>query len=255
MDGRAWEVILDFFKTNTRLGQDLVRPLSRAAFFYDESFHPMILGVFYGGAGPSREINAIEFLAKDMPNSLLNDFSRDEEAVQKYLDHLANALDSLQSEHAVINNLQRPFAKRLLQSAVFHLECTVANLLDAKPSLVAAELSRLTFECALKAFLAEKGGLTEQEVEKEIGHRLRKLLNQIVNRCPPIRTADFARLETAANDSGRDRLSRQIFPDFGERYQAGSLSGRRLWACYAAAQHALATILRLLGGSDSRELN
>jgi hypothetical protein len=82
LGGAAWNAIDAFYKKHTKLAQERVQPLGRAAWFYQGSFYQMNLSVFYGGPGPSAEVNAFQFLAANMPQSVLHDFSRDEPAVQ-----------------------------------------------------------------------------------------------------------------------------------------------------------------------------
>lgn len=69
-----------------------------------------------------------------------------------------------------------------------------------------------------------------------------------------ISDADFARLKDVAMDSTPPAGTRRFFPDIGARYDIATLPRQRqLWDCYAAAQHAFATVLRTLGASDSRQ--
>src|SRR5438093_9425680 len=45
----AWREIDAFFRKNTKLGQERAQPLSRAAWFYDGSFHQVNLPTILGG--------------------------------------------------------------------------------------------------------------------------------------------------------------------------------------------------------------
>jgi hypothetical protein len=123
--------------------------------------------------------------------------------------------------------------------------------LDTHPNTQAAGHARLAFETSLKALLAEKAGLTRKEAIK-IRHHLDKLFDATVTGCVQlIPGADLGRIKTAAIDSVS---TRRLFPEHDAHYDSVALSSRRLWECYATAQHAFATVLRALGASDSREL-
>jgi HEPN domain-containing protein len=145
-------------------------------------------------------------------------------------------------------------ARKFLYAAESLLDSAVADLLNTPPNTQAAEHSRVAFEASLKGFLAEKGGLTEKEAMR-ISHRLDELLDGIDARCAGlILPADLARLRGAAADSTSPPVARRFFPDVGMRYDPAALPNqRRLWECYALAQHAFATVLRALGASDSRQ--
>lgn len=255
LDSEAWRKIYTFFRTNTKLGQESGQPLRRAAWFYDGSFYQISLGVRLGSPRSSATVNAFDYLAKTMPIKVLQDLSRDEPRVQEYLEHLAHALEILQLISDVEARLTSPLAKRFLISAEQHLASAVDSLLATPPNGIAAHLCRLSFECSLKALLGEKGGLTDDEA-KRISHYLDRLFEQVAARCanlvPP---DDFTRIGEAANGIRSSAGTREIFPGFGARYEGKELSNRELWECYRAAQHALATVLRALGDSDSRELN
>jgi HEPN domain-containing protein len=254
LGGETWEAIDAFFKKNTKLGQERVQPLGRSAWFYQGSFYQMNFGMFYGGPGPSVKVKAFQFLAENMPELALHDFSRDEPAVQAYLEHLSNALDSFQCSDWILKGLKDQLAGKFLYAAESLLDSAVADLLSTPPNTQAAEHSRVAFEASLKGFLAEKGGLTKKEALR-ISHNLDQLLNEIDARCAGlIPLADLARLRNAAADSTSPPAARRLFPDVGMRYDPAALPNqRRLSECYASAQHAFATVLRALGASDSRQ--
>lgn len=253
--GPAWAAIDSFFRTHTKLGHERIQPLSRSAWYYDGSLYPMNLGVILGGAGPSTTINAFACLAKGMPASLLEEFSRDEPQAKVYLDHFSNAMDSLHHSHRIEAGLKSAFARNFLISAERHLESAVTDLLSTPPNTLAAGHARLALESALKGLLAEAAGLTEDEARK-ISHHLDQLISKVVAKCGRlIQHSDLVRLINIGSDCALPEKARQLFPDVGARYSETTLPARRLWQCYAAAQHAFATVLRVLGASDSRQLN
>jgi hypothetical protein len=254
LGGEAWRVIDRFFCKHTKLGHDRIQPLSRSAWFYDASFYEIKLFVILGGTGPVTTINPFKCLETSMPKSLLWEFSRDEPSVQEYLDHLSNALDSFVGADPIRQKLSQPFARKFLGAAEAHLDSAVTALLDNDPSREAVGHaighSRLTFETSLKALAAEKMQLTEKEARHDIRHRLDKLVGVKIIKCAHLfGAADFARIKDAAIDSATTQC---LFPPHDAHYQAGNFAPRRLWNCYATAQHSLATVLRVLGAPDSR---
>jgi hypothetical protein len=253
LGGDAWREVDGFFAKHTKLGIERSQPLGRSAWFYRGSFFQIGLPVIIGGWGPSTEINVFKGLLASMPMPLLQEFSHRKPEVRAYEEHLANAMDSLSGSGAIIGTLKSPFAQEMLTAAETVLDSAVANLLDTPPNNQAAAHSRSAFEAALKGFLAETTGLTEPEAKK-IGHRLDKLINVTIPCCGNlISSPDLARLKVAAMDSISSPATRRFFPDHGASYRVTILPAqRRLWDCYAAAQHAFATVLRVFGASDCR---
>jgi hypothetical protein len=252
LGGEAWKATDAFFCLHTKLGRERIQPLSRAVWFYDVSFYEVRLFVILGGTGPVSTINPFKCLEETMPKPLLWAFSRDESQVQNYLEHLSNALDSFACGDAIRQNLKEPLAKEFLGAAETHLDSTVTCLLDTHPNPQAVGHARLAFETSLKALSAEKAGLTKEEAKKTISHRLDRLFDTRVVHCAHlIPAADFVRLKSAATDSAKAQC---LFPTHDAHYGSATFPPRRLWECYATAQHAFATALRALGASDSRKL-
>jgi hypothetical protein len=252
LGGEAWKAIDAFFCLQTKLGRERIQPLSRSVWFYDASFYEVKVFVILGGIGPVSASNPFKCLEETMPKPLLWAFSHDEPRVQEYLEHLSNALDSFTCSDTIMQNSKEPLAREFLRAAETHLDSTVTGLLDTHPNPQAAGHARLAFETSLKALSAEKAGLTKEEAKKTISHRLDKLFDTRVIRCAHlIPAADLARLENAAKDSATTQC---LFPKLDAHYDSVTFARRRLWECYATAQHAFATVLRALGASDSRKL-
>ena len=250
--GQARRVIDAFFCRQTKLGHERIQPRSRSVWFYDVSFYEIRLFVILGGIDPINTINPFECLEETMPEPLLWAFSHDEAKVQEYLEHLSNALDSFTCSDAIRQNLNQPLAKEFLRAAETHLNSAVTGLLDIDPNPQAVGHARLAFETSLKALAAEKAGLTKEEAKSGISHRLDRLFDAKITHCAQlIPAADFARVENAEKDSAR---AQSLFPRHDAHYDSGTFPGRRLWECYATAQHTFATVLRALGASDSRQL-
>jgi hypothetical protein len=252
LGGEAWKAIDAFFCLNTKLGCERIQPLSRSVWFYDVSFYEVKLFAILGGGGPVSTINPFKCLEETMPHPLLWAFSHDEPKVQEYLEHLSNALDSFVCGDAITQDLKEPLAREFLGAAATHLDSTVTGLLDTHPNSQTVGHARLAFETSLKALSAEKAGLTKAEAKRKISHCLNKLFETRVIHCahliPP---ADFTRIEQAARDSVKTQC---LFPRHDAHYDSVTFARRRLWECYAAAQHAFATALRALGAPDSRKL-
>jgi hypothetical protein len=252
LGGEAWKAIDTFFCLHTKLGRERIQPLSRSVWFYDASFYEVKVFAILTGTEPVSTINPFKCLEETMPKPLLWAFSRDEPQVQEYLEHLSNALDSFTCSDAIRQNLKEPLAREFLGAAETHLDSTVTGLLDTHPNPQAVGHARLAFETSLKALSAEKEGMTKEEAKKTIGHRLDRLFNTRVIHCAHlIPAADFARLENAAMDSAK---TQSLFSRHDVHYNSVNFPRRRLWQCYATAQHAFATVLHALRASDSRKL-
>jgi hypothetical protein len=251
LGGPAWTAIDAFFRAHTKLGQERRQPLAQSVWFYDGSFYPINLIVILGGPAPVSQINPFRLVADSMPNSLLHDFSRDEAKVQEYLEHLSNALDSFASSDRIIRELKSSLARDFLGDAITQLDSAATGLLDTPPNSHAAGHARLGFETALKGFLAEKAGLTKEEAERKVRHRLDILWQKLVAAPPFIHRADLTAIKNAAIDSAN---AQNIFPKHDAHYDSPTFPNQRLWECYRIAQHTLAAVLRAFGASDSRTL-
>jgi hypothetical protein len=251
LGGEASTTIDKFFCLNAKPNRERIQPLSRSVWFYDASFYEVKLFVNLGGGGPVSTINPFKPLEDAMPQSLLWAFSRDEPEVEAYLEHLSNALDSFANSDIITQNLKQPLAKEFLGAAATHLDSAVTGLLDPYPNPQTIGHARLAFETSLKALSSEKAGLTKPEARK-ISHRLDALFQAKVTHCAHlIPAADFVRIENAAVDSSQ---TQSLFPAHDAHYASATFPPRRLWECYATAQHAFATVLRALGALDSRKL-
>ena len=157
--------------------------------------------------------------------------------------HWFDCADHLAGMSGVVDrgSLANSLATNFLDGADAMLDSAAATLLSGQPNAKAAEHARFAFESALKALVAKRENLTSDvKFCDKISHRLDKLLL----RCQPL---------LDAREHQRLDATRTHFPAVSARYATQSLPRRQLWTCYAEARHATATVLRALGGPDSRQ--
>jgi hypothetical protein len=252
----VWQQIDAFFFSCTKLAEDRIKPLGRTAYYCDSGFYEMRLFQMYGGRGPTTVVNPLACLSETMPAPLLHDLAQNEPTFRDYLDHFGHCIDSFQSYELVIRMIKTTAGRGFLTSSQRHLNSCVADLLDTPPNPLAAGNARFAFESALKGLLAEVTDLTTAEARSKFSHNLDTLIDATIGQCADVLDAkDLALFIAVAKDSKLKSELRQLFPDVRARYEDTALIDRRVWQCYAAAQHALATVLRTLGGNDSRKVN
>jgi hypothetical protein len=94
-------------------------------------------------------------------------------------------------------------------------------------------------EMFLKAFIANKTGMTDEEARKQIGHNLEKALKRCLEIDPQ---SELHAIHSALGE----------FPDIADRYKETEKTVWELWRMYGMAQYSGATVVRALSGHDSR---
>jgi hypothetical protein len=205
------------------------------AFYYDSCFWPVFIPVAFGRV----KLYARDAL-KTIPANILARLWKDQNAVKAFTALWADCLDYAFGidDLKQMNTLSR-FAQELLTSADQQLNATVTLLLEDRPNPKAMESARMATEMFLKAFVAAKAGLTEEEIKNTIGHNLVKALNKCL-------TVDAqSELQTIQQDLG-------VFPHIGDRYKGTAKASSDLWIAYRTAQFIGATVTRSLSGRDVR---
>lgn len=236
MDDEVVRKIFDWFEINTKTGSQYMGPLYTGTYYYDSCFWPVFIPICYGTV----KLDARSSL-KTMPDSIVENLWHDRNKVLEYVSVWADCVDYALG----VDDLKKKggfgtFAQELLNSGDQQLQATTVLLLHDKPSPKATEFARMSTEMFLKAFLAAKAGLTEQEARKKIMHDLEEALNRCLafDPTPELRTI-------------QPYLS--VFPDIGDRYKGTDRPPRDLWRAYAIAQSAGTTVARMLSGRDVRK--
>ena len=225
----AFNAIYTFFKANTSLGRDQVAPFRQTVFFYDTALWPVIVPVIYGHC----VIDPIRFVV-GMPAALFRDLGFNSGARDDLDAHWFDCSHQMNNSRLIDSDELPELARSFLAGGEKSLFAAADSLLALPPNPKAAELARDAFESTLKGFAVVKTGLT-LDGAKEIRHKLPKLVARCV---PALPASERARLEQACS----------LYPDIAARYEKTALPARRLWDCYAEAQHAMAVALRIISG-------
>lgn len=95
-------------------------------------------------------------------------------------------------------------------------------------------------EIFLKAFLAARAALAEEEAKKKIGHNLAEALRRCAAVDPKSELLTIKR-------------SLDVFPDIGERYKGTEQPLGVLWRAYEIAQFTGTTVCRIFTRRDVRK--
>lgn len=225
----AFTAIYAFFKTNTSLGRDHSVPLRQTCFLYDTAFWPVIVPVIYGHC----VVDPIRFVV-GMPAALFRDLGFNSAARDQLDAHWFDCSHQMNNRLLIDSEGLPELERSFLAGGEKSLFAAAESLLAMPPNTKAAELSRDAFESTLKGFGVVKVGLTLARTRK-ISHDLHLLVQDCASALP---TAERVRLEKACS----------LYPSVGARYEKAALPVKRLWDCYAEAQHAMAISLRIIAG-------
>jgi hypothetical protein len=233
MDGDVAKTIFTWFEKNTKAGSQHIGSLYTGAYYYDSCLWPVFIQIAYGRV----KLDARDAL-KTMPDSIVATLFKDRNRVAEYVLVWADCVDY----GFGIDDLKKTagfgkFAQELLNSGDQQLRATVALLLQDRPSPKATEFARMSTEMFLKAFLAARTGLTEQQAKNKIGHDIGKAL---------IMCLDF----DTKSELKDIQPHLNVFPDIGDRYKGSDEPLKEIWRAYAIAQCAGTTVARALSGRD-----
>lgn len=174
-----------------------------------------------------------------MPDALAVSLFRNRAELVDYMSLWGNCLDYGFGIDHLASAPSNEFAKQLLASGDQRLTATVSLLLQDRPNASSMEFSRMATEMFLKAYLAVKTGLTEEEAKRKIGHNLEEALTRCLSVDPRSELLII-------------KASLYVFPDVGDRYKGTDQPLGILWRAYEIAQFTGATICRCLTGRDAR---
>jgi hypothetical protein len=227
--------IFDWFALNTRSRSQYIGPMYVGAFYFDNSFWPVFIATVLGRT-QLRVFDSIKTVPYQVKKSLMSN----KEETLKLSAIWADCIDYAYSIDDLSKNKNlSTFCKELLRSGDNELNAAITLLHAERPNPKAIESARMSVEMFLKAFLAEKAGLTDTEARRKIGHDL----NKAVDKC--LEVIDHEEFEFIRGDLG-------IFPPIEDRYKGVVRAPGDLWEGYVAAQYAGATVGRLLSGRDVR---
>lgn len=236
MNDDVVKTIFSWFEKNTKAGCQHVGSLYTGVYYYDSCLWSVLIPICYGTV----KLDARDAL-KTMPESIRAGLFNDRKKVSEYVSvwtdcvDYAFGLDEVKKTGGI-----GKFAQELLCSGDQQLRATIALLLQDGPSPKATESARMAIEIFLKAFLAVRTGLTEQEAKKEIGHNIEEALNRCL-------------VFDAKSELKAIQAHLNVFPGIGDRYKGSDKTPKDLWRAYAIAQYAGTTVIRMLSGRDIRK--
>lgn len=234
--------VFSWFARNTQPGAQRIGPMFRAAFYFDACVWPVVLPVVFGTV----RLNAWDTLV-GMPDPVRERLARSPDAMHGLATLVADAADYAYAVYALHGDPTLPaFARDLLRSADKELEASVAVLLGDRPTVKAAEAGRMGTEMFLKALLAARDGLTEQDARRPLGHDI----DAAAARCLGMSAAPPDHALAADLSSLARRLG--VFPPIAARYRAPDVPLHDLWRAYVVAQQTGALVARWLFGRSTR---
>lgn len=233
-DSAPAKAIFDWFYSNTKPESHHIGSLFTGAFYYDACFWPVDIPVGYG----QFKLEAPDSL-RGMSDSLKRELMSAPKDAWSFAQFWADCLDyGYGLDDIKKANSIAPFAVSLMTNADRELRASISQLLEHRPNPKAAMSARMATEMYLKAFLAQKAGLSETEV-KAFNHRLNDLLKECRRIAP---NYDVLKIESDLT----------VFPAIHERYTGEDLPHSVLWSTYGIAQYSAASIVRSFTDRDTR---
>jgi hypothetical protein len=223
-------------KKNTITRSQYIGPMYVGAFYYDSAFWPVFIPVVAGRA----RLTAADSL-RTMPDSIKARLIKSKPEFLEFVHFWTACIDfGFGIEELTYSQKTGGFARELFASGNQHLSATVTLLREDIPNPKALDSARMATEMFLKAFLAHKVVLTENEAKGKIGHDLVKAL-------------DSCLIVDPNSELGAVRSELACFPEIGERYKGTARRAGHLWHGYGVAQFTGSTVVRSLTGRDTRK--
>lgn len=235
LDSEIAKRIFFWFEKNTKAGSQMIGPMYTGVYYYDSCFWPIFIPIIYGTV----KVNARDSL-KTMPESILARLWCDRKKLPEYVAVWSDCFDYAFGFGDILkSNTLIGFAQDLFKSGYQQLNAAITLLLEKEPNPKAMESARMSTEMFLKAFLAAKAGLTENDAKNKIGHNLIKALKDCLKVDPK---SELYVIET----------NLKKFPDIGDRYKVTNKSLKEIWHTYVITQFVGTTVVRSFSGRDGR---
>lgn len=226
--------IFIWFEKNSKAGLQYIQPMYVGAYYYDSTFWPVVIPVVAGRV----QLDARESL-RTMPDAVATSLFKTRSELMDFMSVWGNCLDYGFGMDHLLSASPNGFAKQLLTSGDQRLTATVTLLLQDRPNASSIESCRMATEMFLKAYLAVRMGLTEEDAKRKIGHRLDEALTMCESIDPQ---SELLTIKANLN----------VFPDIGDRYKGTEPPLGILWRAYEIAQFTGTTICRALTSRDVR---
>lgn len=222
-----------YFLTQNNKDRGYIQPPFVGIFYYQGEFWETVVPFVMGQRG----INAFNYLK--MPDELKRSLAGDMEMLVEFTSFYADCYDYGYSIQEIEGKGMAAFPLELVRSGDKHLRACGSLLAQPKASSKATEDARMAVEIFLKAYIVTLEKLTDDELRKQIGHRL----DLAIDRCIRLGLNELANV--------RDVVLQ--LPDVGSRYEAQERTFGELWASYRLAHRVGITVLRPFTGRDCRK--
>ena len=226
--------IFAWYRTNSPAGAHQVGSFYTGLFYYDAHLWPVEIPIVCGGV----TLNGMDSL-KTMPDNIKRRLESDPGLYQGFGQVWVDCVDYSIGIEGLIKKDNGTFWQDLLRSGHQQLLSTVTLLQGNRPNPKGAEPARMATEMFLKAFIANRTGMTDAEARKQISHNLEKALDKCMEIDP------HSELDTI-------RSALTEFPEISERYKETDKTLWELWRIYGMAQYSGVTVVRNMSGYDSR---
>ncbi|MDX2043448.1 MAG: hypothetical protein SF097_19685 [Acidobacteriota bacterium] len=230
--------IHDWFETRTAISREYLGWMFVGSFYFAASFWsvciPVICGTFKVDI-----FNSLDTMPEKGKQMLTSNQTLCEEYARLWVDCFDYGYEIEKLCGFEDEDVSLTFSQSLFRSSEKHLTAAVSMMNHhRRPNFKAIEDSRMAIEVLLKAYLAEKTGLTEEIAKKEIGHNIHEALQ----RCVRAGLTDLVSIGS--------RLV--VFPDIKARYSGYEGTFGEIWSAYSIAQFVAASVTRSLTGRDTR---
>jgi hypothetical protein len=227
--------VFAWFTEHTKADSQLIGDLYVGTFFYDAEIWPVVVPVFYGTV----ELRPLDSL-RTMPESVKARLQEDERAWAGFVATFADCVDvGLLLSKCASDAALSSHARKWLASGGETLSAAAELLLLKRPNPKALGTALMATEIILKAYLAAKDNLNEEDAKNKYGHKLPKLMKRVLE---VTLSSDFAEIAPKVT----------VFPPVEERYDSNQWPILTLWNGYSLALRAAATAVRLITGEDCR---
>lgn len=153
----------------------------------------------------------------------------------------ADCVDYIFGYDFFLKTEQTGLGKNVLIAADEHLKIAAFALFQSPPQAMMVHSAVLAVEMYLKGFLCIKKSLTEEQLKKDYGHKLGKLIDS------------FLEIEPTSRLKSAKQAMLRWLPSVNNRYVPSEDTPFGLWEVYRIAQFTTAEVLRFLSGSDVRK--
>jgi hypothetical protein len=226
--------IFAWFRTNSPVGAHEVGSFFTGLFYFDAHLWPIEIPIVHGTV----TLNGMDSL-RTMPDNIKRRLESDPNLYMGFGQVWCDCIDYSIGIEGLIKHDNGSFWQELLRSGHQQLLSTVTLLQGNRPNPKGAEPARMATEMFLKAFIANKTGMTDAEARKQFSHNLEKALEKCLEIDPK---SDLYTIRSALGE----------FPEISERYTETEKTLWELWRMYGMAQYSGVTVVRSLSGYDSR---